>query len=177
MDNPSNEKDPLVFNAVMDNNTIELLRQKSWALLKADYIQTSAEHRCIRKFYILSKTKGKELDYEFLPCELYKNLTLELQQDFIFRKHHIHKLKYIPNNPRQYDVPGCVTALRKLEKFILDNNIDLILYHGGTFEKDLCMVLDIPSTDLVCKNPKMCQRSCVLTYVKKHNFHEKNYEG
>ena len=73
MDNPSNKKDPLVFKAVMDNNPIELLRQKRWALLKADYIQTSAEHRCIRKFYILSKTQGRELDYEFLPCKLYKN--------------------------------------------------------------------------------------------------------
>ena len=138
-------------------------------MLKADYIQTSQTHGCIRKFYILSNG-GKELEFEFLPCKTYKDLTLELQQDFIFHKRHVHKLKYIPNIPRQY-LPECIAALRKLEKFILVNNIDLILYNGGTLEKDLCTQLDIPSIDVACKNPEMCQKSCVLIYIKMQNFH------
>ena len=120
---------------VMDEDVVQLLWQKNWAVLKADYIKTSTTHQCIRKFYILSNNMGKELEFEFLPCKSYKDLTLELQQDFIFCKHHIHKLKYIPNISRQY-VPEFVTALRKLKEFILDNNIDLILYNGGTFDRD-----------------------------------------
>ena len=153
-----------------DADAVQLLWGKNWAVLKADYIQTSQTHRCIRKFYILSNLGGKELEFEFLPCKTYKDLTLELQQDFVFHKRHVHKLKYIPNIPRQY-LPECIAALRKLEKFILDNNIDLILYNGGTLEKDLCTQLDIPSIDLVCKNPEMCQKSCLLIYIKMQNFH------
>ena len=153
----------------MDENAVQLLWGKNWAVLKADYIQTSQTHRCIRKFYILSNI-GKELEFEFLPCKMYKDLTLELQQDFIFRKRHVHKLKYIPNIPKQY-FTECVAALRKLEEFILDNNIDLILYNGGTTERNLCTQLDIPSIDLVCKNPEMCQKSCLLIYIKMRNFH------
>ena len=154
----------------MDDDVAQLLWQKNWAILKADYITTSTTHRCIRKFYILSNNMGKELEFEFLPCKLYKDLTLELQQDFVFRKHHIHKLKYTPNISRQY-VPACVTALHKLEAFIQENNINLILYNGETFDKDLCMALNIPSMNLVCKDYKICQKSCLLTYIKIQNFH------
>ncbi len=53
-------------HAGMNENAVQLLWQKNWAVLKADYIKTSTTHRCIRKFYILSNNMGKELEFEFL---------------------------------------------------------------------------------------------------------------
>ena len=75
------------------------------------------------------------------------------------------------NSGKNSDRKFTANIYYKLEKFILDNNIDLILYNGGTLEKDLCTQLDIPSIDLVCKNPEMCQKRCLLIYIKMQNFH------
>ena len=45
----------------MDENAVEVLRAKNWAVLKADYIQTSAEHRCIRKILYPVKKSEKRI--------------------------------------------------------------------------------------------------------------------
>ena len=35
-----------------------------------------------------------------------------------------------------------------LNEFIVDNGIELILFKGGTIEKDLCTALDMPSLNI-----------------------------
>ena len=50
-------------------------------------------------------------------------------------------------NPKQYS-PICSTVLDKINEFIVYNDIELVLYKGGTIEKDLCSELDIPSLNI-----------------------------
>ena len=65
---------------------------------------------------------------------------------FSFCQSHIHKLTY---NPKRYS-PICSTVLDKINEFIVDNGIELILYKGGTIERDLSRALDIPSMNIEC---------------------------
>ena len=130
----------------MDQATEELLMQKNWAIMDIEYITTSSTHRCVRKLYILPKNGKCELDVEFFPCKQYKELENRYQRTFRFCRSHIHKLTY---NPKQYS-PLCRTALEKINDFIVYNDIDLILYKGGTIEKDICGELDILSKNIEC---------------------------
>ena len=127
-------------------NNIELLKEKNWALMDIEYIQTSKSHQCVRKLYILVANGYDNLELDLYPCVRYKDLATKYQQSFRFCKRKVHKLTY---NPRQYS-PPCSTALSKINEFIVYNNIDLILYKGGTIEKDLCGELCIPSMNIEC---------------------------
>ena len=128
----------------MDQANRELLFEKHWALLDVEFIQTSLTHRCIRKLYILEKNGYTGMESEFYPCKPYSELERRYQKSFRFCRAHIHKLNY---NPKQYS-PECATVLSKLIEFIVNNGIELILYKGGTIEKDLCKALDIPSFNI-----------------------------
>ena len=68
------------------------------------------------------------------------------QRSFRFCRAHVHKLTY---DPKQYS-PSCSTVLAKVNEFIVNNDVELILYKGGTIEKDLCEELDIPSYNIEC---------------------------
>ena len=37
-----------------------------------------------------------------------------------------------------------------MNKFIVDNDIELVLYKGGTIEKDLCRELDVDCMNIEC---------------------------
>ena len=124
----------------------ELLMEKNWAVMDIEYITTSNTHRCIRKLYILAKNGKDDLEAEFFPCTQYKDLESRYQRTFRFCHNHIHKLTYIP---KQYS-PLCRTAVEKINDFIVYNEIDLILYKGGTIEKDICRELDILSKNIEC---------------------------
>ena len=124
----------------------ELLLEKNWAIMDIEYITTSRSHRCIRKLYILAKNGKDELEAEFFPCTQYKDLEKRYQRTFRFCRNHIHKLAYYP---KPYS-PWCGTALEKINDFIVYNDIDLILYKGGTIEKDICRELDILSKNIEC---------------------------
>ena len=128
------------------NSSIELLNETNWAIMDIEYITTSKTHRCVRKLYILSKNGKDELEVEFFPCAQYKELEKKYQRTFSFCQSHIHKLTY---NPKRYS-PICSTVLDKINEFIVYNDIDLILYKGGTIEKDLCSELDISSMNIEC---------------------------
>ena len=65
----------------------------------------------------------------------------------------IHKLSYKP----RYNSPECLKVLPILNEFIVDNDINLILYKGGTIERDLCKALNVSSLNIECFKLKKVQ--------------------
>ena len=49
----------------------ELMREKNWAIMDIEYIQTTTEHRCVRKLYMLAKDGYTDRELEFYPCVRY----------------------------------------------------------------------------------------------------------
>ena len=125
-------------------NIIEELIEMNWALLDVEFIRISPTHRCIRKLYILGANGYSDMDREFYPCKQYKDLNRKYQRSFQYCKQHIHKLTY---SPKKYSAE-CAQVLRKLNQFIVNNGIELVLYKGGTIERDLCEALNIPSFNI-----------------------------
>ena len=136
----------LIIATVMREASTVLLLEKQWALLDIEFIKVTATHRCIRKMYILAKNGYDNLETEFYPCKRYKDLDRKYQKCFRFCRAYIHQLSY---NPKTY-APSCRQVLSLLKKFIMNNNIELMLYKGGTIERDLCTALDIPSMNIEC---------------------------
>ena len=122
-------------------NVKELMKEQNFAILDAQYIQSSKHHKCICKLYILAKDGYTDLELEFQPCKPFKELERTYQRSFRFWQHHIHKLTYEPSH--KY-APHCNTVLAKINTFIVYNSIDCIFYHGGIIEKELCYKLSIP---------------------------------
>ena len=120
------------------------LNEKNWALLDIEYIQCTRTHKCIRKLYILAKDGYTDLKLEFFPCQPFPALERRYQRAFRYCQQEIHKLSYCPEGPSS----PCSTAAEKLNKFIVDNEIDLVLYKGGIVEKNLCDELDIDSFNI-----------------------------
>ena len=116
-----------------------------WALLDVEYIQTTIDHRCIRKLYILAENGYIDLELDFFPCKRYEEIDWKYQRSFSYCQKHIHKLGY---NPKKKNSPNCLQVLPLLNEFIVDNGIELILFKGGTIEKDLCTALDMPSLNI-----------------------------
>ena len=111
-----------------------------------EFIRTSPTHRCIRKIYILAKNGIDELELEFYPCKRYEDLEPKYQRSFRFCRDYIHKLTY---NPRSHS-PLCANVVSIINNFFFNNDIDAILYKGGTIERDLCKELHIPSINIEC---------------------------
>ena len=120
------------------------MREKNWAIMDIEYIQTSRDHRCLRKLYILAKDGYTDRELEFNPCARYKQMPRRNTQSFKYCKRHIHKLPYYPQG---YASP-CDTALEKIKRFVAENQIDFILYKGGEIESDTCTDIDIPSYNI-----------------------------
>ena len=119
----------------------QMTKEKNWAIMDIEYIRTSKSHRCVRKLYILGKDGYTDLELDVYPCVRYKDLEKWYQRTFRFCRNHIHKLEY---DPIHKYAPTCKTVLAKINAFIVYNSIDLILYKGGTIEKELCSKLCIP---------------------------------
>ena len=124
----------------------ELMKENNYAIMDIEYIRTSKTHRCVRKLYILAKNGYDDVEVDFCPCVQYKDMPSGYRRSFRFCRNHIHKLQYQP----EQNSPACSTVLDKVQKFIIDNNIDFILYKGGTIEKELCDELCIPSYNIEC---------------------------
>ena len=122
------------------------MREQNWAMMDVEYIQTSKEHRCVRKLYLLAKDGFTEKELEFHPCIRYRSMSKRNKRSFHYCKAHIHKL---PFYPRTYASP-CDTAREKIGRFIDENNIDFILYKGCEIESDLCSDLGISSYNIEC---------------------------
>ena len=128
------------------NHLKKLMRKKNWALMDVEYIQTTKNHRCVRKLYILSKDGFTDRELEFYPCIRYQSMTRQNKKSFHYCKKYIHELPYYP----QVRSSPCDTALEKIERFISENRIDFILYKGGEIENDLCADIGIPSYNIEC---------------------------
>ena len=126
---------------------MDMMREMNFAIMDIEYIQTSKTHRCLRKLYILAKNGFDALSLELYPCKRYKDLEKRYQRSFHFCRTHIHKLSY---NPAGKYASPCDTVLAKVNAFIVYNSIDMILYKGGTIEKELCSELCIPSGNIEC---------------------------
>ena len=124
----------------------ELLIEKYWALLDIEFIRTSSTHQCIRKLYILEKNGYTDMELEFYPCQRYSELVIKYQKSFRFCRAHIYKLNY---EPKKYSLE-CSRVLPVLNEYIVNSGIEVILYKGGTLERDLCKALDIPSLNIEC---------------------------
>ena len=130
--------------------TEELFKQ--WAILDVEFIRTSSTHRCIRKLCI--KTRLNEvMEAEFYPCRRYKEIEEKYKQSFRYCQKYIHKLSY---NPYKYS-PTCTKALLLLRKFIIDNDVEIIFYKGGTIERQMCHALDITSLNIEAFGVKKAQ--------------------
>ena len=129
---------------VQDSKT-QKLADKRWAILDVEFIRTAKRHRCVRKLYILTEN-GFDMEMEFYPCKRYRDLMLKYRRSFQFCRQHIHKLNYTPCG---ISVP-CLQAVPMMNKFIVDNDIELVLYKGGTIEKDLCTELDVDCMNIEC---------------------------
>ena len=120
------------------------LNEKNWALLDIEYIQCTRTHKCIRKLYILARDGFTDLKLEFHPCKPLRELERRYQRAFKYCRARIHQLTYFPDGPAS----PCSTAAEKLNKFVVDNDIGVILYKGGQVEKNLCDELDIDSFNI-----------------------------
>ena len=123
---------------------MDILHHKNWALLDIEYIQSSKDHKCFRKLYILSKDKTEDRELEFYPCIHFKDMEDHYKKSFRFCRAHIHKLSYYPEKCAS----PCSTATDKIKKFVMDNKIDLILYKGGCIEKQLCANIGTQSLNI-----------------------------
>ena len=130
----------------VNNVNIQSIKEKNWMIMDIEYIQTSKEHKCVRKLYILAKNGSEEMELEFYPCIRYKDLSKKYQSSFHYCQKYVHKLTY---NPRNYS-PLCENILKEINNFIVYNDIELVLYKGGIIERDLCIDLHIPSLNLEC---------------------------
>ena len=81
------------------------------------------------------------MELEFQPYKPLKELEKAYQRCFRFCQNHIHKLSYKPSH--KY-APKCRKVLEIINTFIVYNSIDIILFKGGTIEKELCSMLCIP---------------------------------
>ena len=125
-----------------------VLTEKLWALLDVECIDTSPRHRCIRKLYILSKNGVDDMEMEFHPCRPYRDILPKYQTSYHYCQRHIHKLSYAPS----WRVTSfyCRDSVPKLNEFIVNNGIELILFKGGTIELELCKKLDIDCMNIEC---------------------------
>ena len=111
------------------------LNKRNWAMMDIEYIQCTHTHKCLQKLYILAKNGYTDMELEFFPCKPLLTLEEKYQRAFQYCQRKIHKLSYYPKGPSS----SCSTAAEKLKKYVVDNEIDLVLYEGGRVEKNLCI--------------------------------------
>ena len=120
---------------------MNILHEKHWASLDIEFIQTTKNHKCFRKLYILAKDGFTDWELEFYPCKKFKDLDKRYKKSFCYCRANIHLLSCSTVLP-------CSIAVTKIGKFIKDNGIDLILYKGGCIEKQICKELGISSFNI-----------------------------
>ena len=144
-----------------------MLLKKSWALLDIEFIQSTKNHKCLRKLYILAKDGFTDQELEFYPCKEFKDLDERYKKSFRYCRANIHQLSYYPE---RYASP-CSTAVTKIGRFVKDNGIDLILYKGECIEEQICKELCISSFDIE-KLEKFEKPYFHDPYVEVHTYYE-----
>ena len=120
------------------------LRERNFALVDCEGIQTSKDHCCIRSMYILSKDGFTCQENDFFTCKPFKQLEDKYKKAFIFCKKHVHRLRYNPKDTTHQ----CTVASQILFNFVRRNNIKIVLYKGGTIEKKLCEEMNIEAYNI-----------------------------
>ena len=123
---------------------INTLKFKSWALLDIEYVQVSKYHKCIRKLYVLTGDGKCDLEMEFTPCVPYYFLSEKDQRSFRWCTNHIHKLPYYPATMSR----PCIASHSIIRIFVNNHNVEVVLYKGGTIERDVCQRLRIESQNI-----------------------------
>ena len=123
---------------------VNYVNDRDWALLDVEYIQTSKSHQCVRKLYILAKDGFTDLKLEFHPCKPFRDLKMHYKKAYWFCQAHIHQLTYYPVRPSS----PCSTVKEKLQNFITNNSIDLILYKDGQIEEKIANEIGIASFNI-----------------------------
>ena len=150
-----------------------------FAILDCECIQTTRHHCCIRKMFILSENGLEKKEQDFTPCIKFNHLEEKYKRAFKYCKRKIHKLTY---NPEHYY--PCILSVNVIDNFIKMNNINLVLYKGGSLEKNICENIGIKSLNLedvgvpkasshqpkeeVFEHLKYIQENCLLEKIKKH---------
>ena len=127
---------------------INTLKFKKWALMDIEYIQSSYTHKCIRKLYVLTGDGKWDMEVDFYPCVSYHSLPDKYQRSFQYCAKHIHKLSY---RPKTLSHP-CISALDVIRNFINEHDVEVVLYKGGTIERDICEKLLIESRNIEAIN-------------------------
>lgn len=123
---------------------VNYVNERNWALLDMEYIQTSKSHQCIRKLYILAKDGFTDLKLNLYPCKKFQDLEMRYKKSHWYCQANIHQLPYYPNEASS----PCSTAAEKLRNFIINNNIDLILFKGGQIEENIAREIGIASFNI-----------------------------
>ena len=66
----------------MEEELIMQIKDKNFAILDVEFIQTSKIHKCIRKLYILAKDGYTDMELDFKPCKPLYELSKFYQRSF-----------------------------------------------------------------------------------------------
>ncbi len=123
-------------------NVYNSIKNSNYSVMDIKYIQTTKKHRCIRKLALQLAT-SELFVFEFRPCLSWKDLDNSVKRQFNYCKHRIHGLNYTCATHRK-----CIDAKELVNEILNWNGINLVLYKGGTIEKDLCAELNMPCFNL-----------------------------
>ena len=94
--------------------------------------------------YALSGDGRWDMEEDFNPCVSYQTLGRKYQHSYRYCRRHIHRLSY---RPKMLSLP-CTDAFSVLRDFIQKHDIEVVLYKGGTIERDICEKLLIESYNI-----------------------------
>ncbi len=137
----------------------ELLTSCNFAIMDIEGIQSTKEHKCIRKISILVKDGYTNITREFIPCLRFRQLEIKYKKAFLYCRKHIHKLPYEPkyqlNNILKFgqkyqfnNILPCCYAVKVVKKFLHDSKVTVVVYKGGSIEREFCADMDIPAYNL-----------------------------
>ena len=124
---------------------IDYIRARNFGILDCECIQTSSHHQCVRSLFILCKDGFTSKHAEFYACIQYRELDIKYKKAFRYCQKHIHHLQY---KPQKINAPLCIQAAFLIQEFVRMNNIDIILFKGGTIEQRLCNDAGVPSLNI-----------------------------
>ena len=103
----------------------------------------SSIHNCIRKIALLFWDNSIQI-YEFCPCVTYSDLHKKERLSFNYCRRVIHGLSFVP-----FRCNGkCADSLKLIRNLLREKDVNIVLFKGGTLEKDLCRDLNIDCVDL-----------------------------
>ena len=100
-------------------------------------------HYCNRKMALQCFDSTTRV-FEFKPCVEFDDLNLKEQKTFYHCQKYFHHLQYEPSNVSE----KCANSADIIRDYLSIKRIDLILFKGGTIERDLCNTLNIECRNL-----------------------------